>query len=162
MRTSLPDNRKRRSIHRRRRNLLLWPGCCVCLFPSPQPSLSNRLPSTSLPMLSLDDIILSTTQSTTSSALRAPVSSSLPPLQFDFPLDPQLIAETEAMANEGWSPNSTGPSTPMSNTRAPLTVSTATKRARDSNAAFDRHAKRVQLAEHVPLLKSYSQVCTCL
>jgi hypothetical protein len=51
------------------------------------------------------------------------------------------------------------PSTPAADTLAPITISTVTKRARDSDVAFERHAKRVQLTKHVPLPKAFSQVC---
>jgi hypothetical protein len=128
----------------------------TCSF---NPAFFDQVRNISAPMLSLDDIISNTTQSMSSLALIAPVSSNLPALQFNFPLDPQLIAETEAMANDGWSPQTISPSTPAADTLAPTTISTATKRARDSDVAFERHAKRVQLTEHVPLLKAFSQVC---
>jgi hypothetical protein len=55
-------------------------------------------------MSTLNIIISNITQSTSSSTLKDPVSSTLPPLQFDFPLDLQPVAETKAMATNGWSP----------------------------------------------------------
>jgi hypothetical protein len=48
----------------------------------------------------------------------------------------------------------TGSSTLMANTPALSSPSTDTKRARDGDGAFDHHAKRVQLAEHVPVVRS--------
>jgi hypothetical protein len=49
---------------------------------------------------------------------------------------------------------STGPSTLIVITPALSTPCTDTKQARDGDGAFDHHAKRVQLAEHVPVVRS--------